>query len=65
MLELTSGPELADSPAAARLFEMHDSDRDGMITWTEFLAAIDAMSRLGSDEERTECESCTTTVAPY
>lgn len=63
VLELTSGPELADNPYAARLFELHDSDRDGMITWNEFLAAIDAMSRLGSDDERTECELRSTLLA--
>lgn len=52
--ELTSGPELADNPHAARLFDLHDGDRDGMLTWNEFLAAIDAMTKLGNDDARTE-----------
>lgn len=58
MLDLSAGPELADNPYAARLFELHDSDGDGMLSWSEFLTAIDAMTKLGKDDERTECEPC-------
>lgn len=55
--ELASDSELAGNPYAARLFELHDTNGDGFLTWEEFLAAIHAMTRLGGEAERTECES--------
>lgn len=54
--DLQSLPELNGNPFISRVFQLSDADRDGYLSQKEFMAGVEKLGHLYTDDDKLACK---------